>query len=190
LTSTSPGRPSPIQRPKGSTKVSLDVVIPYCLVYLKNRGRVLLIRKSEGRSHAGEWIGLGGKLEPGEDPLSAAVREFSEESGLTIEDPQLRGTFIWIDEVHCGVVHLVTATRWSGTLSESDEGELQWHRIKDLRTLARLATHQLLFLDTVLVDGDRFYSGAAVCQDNKIVEYADNEGPCVPVATRCLGEEK
>ena len=107
--------------------------------------------------------------------MSAAVREFREESGLTIADPQLRGTFIWIDEFHCGIVHLVTAIRWTGTLSESDEGELQWHRIEDLRTLAGLASHQLLFLDTVLSDGDRFYSGAAVVQDNKMVEYADNE---------------
>ena len=161
----------------GSAKVSLDVVIPYCLVYLKSRRKVLLIKKSEGRSHAGEWIGLGGKLEPSEDPVSAAVREFREESGLTIADPQLRGTFIWIDEVHCGIVHIVTATRWTGTLTGSEEGELQWHRIEDLGTLAGLASHQPLFLDTVLLDGDCFYSGAAVVRENKMVEYADNQRP-------------
>lgn len=92
-------------------------------------------------------------------------------------DPQLRGTFIWIDEVHCGIIHIVTATRWTGTLTESEEGALQWHRIEDLGTLAGLAKHQLLFLDTVMLDDDRFYSGAAVVQDNKMVAYADNESP-------------
>lgn len=170
-------RPNSGQRPRRSTQVNLDVVVPYCLVYLKSRGKVLLIKKSEGRSHAGEWIGLGGKFEPGEDPLSAAVREFREESGLTIADPQLRGTFIWIDEVHCGIVHLVTASRWTGALTDSEEGELGWHRLENLRTLGGLADHQLLFLDTVLLDGDRFYSGAAVVRNNKMVEYADNQGP-------------
>ncbi|MYD94312.1 MAG: 8-oxo-dGTP diphosphatase [Chloroflexi bacterium] len=177
MTSTSSDPSGLNQGPKGSTKVSLDIVIPYCLVYLNSRGKVLLIKKSEGRSHAGEWIGLGGKLEPGEDPVSAAVREFREESGLTIADPQLRGTFIWIDEVHCGIVHIVTATKWTGTLTDSEEGELQWHRIEDLGTLPGLASHQPLFLDAVMLDCDRFYSGAAVVREYKMVEYADNQSP-------------
>ncbi|MDP6064656.1 MAG: NUDIX domain-containing protein [SAR202 cluster bacterium] len=48
-------------------------------------------------------IGLGGKIEPGEDPVSSAVRESKKESGLVQEDPMLRGTFVWIDEVNCGM---------------------------------------------------------------------------------------
>ena len=96
-------------RSRTNASVSLStVVIPYCLVYLKSRGKVLLIRKSEGRSHEGQWIGLGGKLLIGEDPVSSAVREFREESGLNLEDPKLRGTLIWIDEAQCGIVHIVT----------------------------------------------------------------------------------
>ena len=154
-----------------SIDLTYDAVIPYCLVYLTNRGKVLLIRKSRGRIYEGEWIGLGGKLELGEDPVSSAVREFREESGLILEDPKLRGTFIWIDEVKCGIVHIVTATRWSGALSESDEGELGWHSLSDLATLDGLARHQRLFLDRLLVDDHHFYSGIAVYQDDEMVDY-------------------
>ena len=154
-----------------SIDLTFDTVIPYCLVYLTSRGKVLLIRKSRGRLHEGEWIGLGGKLEPGEDPVSSAVQEFREESGLILSDPMLRGTFIWIDEVRCGIVHIVTATRWNGALSESDEGELRWHSVSDLPTLDGLARHQRLFLDRLLLDDDHFYSGIAVYQSNKMIVY-------------------
>ena len=159
------------QQQRGSINLTYDVVIPYCLVFLTRQGRVLLIRKAEGRLHEGEWIGLGGKLEPGEDPVSSAVREFREESGLVLEDPKIRGTFIWIDEVKCGIVHIVTATRWRGEVSESDEGELRWHSVSDLPALEGLARHQLLFLDRLLLADDHFYSGIAVYQNDEMVDY-------------------
>ena len=160
-----------------SIDLTFNIVIPYCLVYLKSRGRVLLIRKSKGRSHEGEWIGLGGKLEPGEDPVSSAVREFREESGLTLADPKLRGTFVWLDEVQCGIIHVVTGTRWSGTLSQSEEGELGWHSIQDISTLGDLAEHQRLFLERILLDDEYFYSAVMVYRDNAMVRYSDRESP-------------
>ena len=163
--------------------LTFDIVIPYCLVYLKSRGRVLLIRKSRGRSHEGKWIGLGGKLEPGEDPMSSAVREFREESGLKLEDPRLRGTFVWLDEVKCGIVHIVTGTRWSGALSQSDEGELGWHSTQDLSTLDDLAEHQRLFLDRILLDNEHFYTAVMVYRNNEMVKYLDRENPSGDVAS-------
>jgi len=155
--------------------LTFDAVVQYCLVYLWSRGKVLLIRKSHGRLHEGEWIGLGGKLEPGEEPLAAAVREFNEESGLTLEDPKLAGTFVWIDEAHCGVIHIVTGSRWSGGLSESEEGELRWHSIQDLPKLECLAKHQRLFLDRVLLDNDHFYSAVMVFRNGEMVKYIDGD---------------
>ncbi len=175
MDSVSSGLPAAGQESRRSIDLTFDIVIPYCLVYLKCHGKVLLIRKSKGRSHEGEWIGLGGKLEPGEDPVSSAVREFREESGLTLVDPKLRGTLIWIDEVKCGIVHIFTGTRWSGSLSESEEGELDWHSIQDLPTMDGLAKHQRLFLDRILLDNEHFYSGIAIYRNNEMVDYADSE---------------
>ena len=154
---------------------TFDRVIQYTLVYLSSHGKVLLIKKAPGRSHAGEWIGLGGKLERGEDPVSSAVREVWEESGLTVADPKLRGTFIWIDDVQFGIVYIVTGTRWSGTLAESDEGALQWQSITDLPSLEGLAQHQRLFLDRILGDSNDFYSGVAVYHEGRMVEYLDGD---------------
>ena len=159
----------------GARLLTFDRVIQYTLVYLRSHGTVLLIKKAPGRSHAGEWIGLGGKLERGEDPVASAVREVREESGLTVADPKLRGTFIWIDDVQCGIVYIVTGTRWTGTLVESDEGALQWHRIADLPSLEGLARHQRLFLDRILSGSNDFYSGVAVYHEDRMVEYLDGD---------------
>ena len=46
------------------------------------RGRVLLARRTEGRDLAGLWEFPGGKVEPGESPEDALVRELREELGI------------------------------------------------------------------------------------------------------------
>ena len=46
------------------------------------RGRILLARRTEGRELAGLWEFPGGKVEPGESPEDALVRELREELGI------------------------------------------------------------------------------------------------------------
>lgn len=60
------------------------------LCFVVQDGRVLLIRKKRGIG-AGKINAPGGKVDPGESPLAAAVRETEEEIGVTPLQPQLRG---------------------------------------------------------------------------------------------------
>jgi 8-oxo-dGTP diphosphatase len=46
------------------------------------RGRVLLAQRKQGSHLAGAWEFPGGKVEPGEDPRDALVRELREELGI------------------------------------------------------------------------------------------------------------
>jgi 8-oxo-dGTP pyrophosphatase MutT (NUDIX family) len=46
------------------------------------RDQVVLIRKNKPDWMAGQWNGVGGKIEPGEDPYTAMRREFLEETGV------------------------------------------------------------------------------------------------------------
>lgn len=48
-------------------------------------GRVLLTRRAEGQHLAGMWEFPGGKLETGESPEAAVVRECREECGIEVE---------------------------------------------------------------------------------------------------------
>lgn len=64
------------------------------LCYIRQEGQVLLIRKKRGIG-AGKINGPGGKVDPGETPLAAAIRETEEEVGVTPLDPQLRGDLVF-----------------------------------------------------------------------------------------------
>jgi 8-oxo-dGTP diphosphatase len=44
--------------------------------------KLVLIKKTHPRWQAGRYNGIGGKLEPGESPVEAMVREFREEAGV------------------------------------------------------------------------------------------------------------
>ena len=51
-------------------------------LFSSDRQRVALIRKRQPAWQAGRMNGIGGKVEPGEAPIDAMVREFEEEAGL------------------------------------------------------------------------------------------------------------
>lgn len=55
-----------------------------------NRGQYLLLRRSTKGSRPGEWDLPGGIIEPGEDPVAAAVRETYEETGLILSVNSLK----------------------------------------------------------------------------------------------------
>ena len=52
-------------------------------------GRILLAQRPEGKQLAGLWEFPGGKLEPGETPEAALVRELAEELSITVNETSL-----------------------------------------------------------------------------------------------------
>ena len=63
---------------------------------------LLLYRnKKENDFHRGKFLGIGGRLEPGETPLECILRELKEETGhvLTPQEVSFRG-YIYFDEIH------------------------------------------------------------------------------------------
>lgn len=73
------GRPDPM-----SDRVpALMIVAAAALV--RADGRVLVQQRPEGKAMAGLWEFPGGKLEPGETPAGALVRELTEELGIAVD---------------------------------------------------------------------------------------------------------
>ena len=77
--------------------------------------------------HEGKWNGLGGKFEAGETPEECVIREVWEESGLAIRNPRLHGLLVFTEfKGNDWYVFVFTAHDFSGELTESPEGRLEW----------------------------------------------------------------
>lgn len=99
------------------------------LCYMLQGEDVLLLHrvKKENDLNHDKWIGIGGKFEEDESPEECLLREAWEETGLTLTDYRYRGIVTFVsDEWETEYMHLYTATGWTGTLKECDEGVLEW----------------------------------------------------------------
>lgn len=87
-----------------------------------------------------DWPGVtfpGGHVEKEESFVEAVVREVYEETGLTIENPVLCGTKQFQeDEDTRYVVFFYKASRFTGELRSSDEGEVFWIKRRELTKYA------------------------------------------------------
>jgi len=60
----------------------LKIVLVAAVALIDADGRVLLAQRPAGKSMAGLWEFPGGKVEPGESPETALMRELNEELGI------------------------------------------------------------------------------------------------------------
>ena len=117
------------------------------LCYPERDGRYLMLHrtKKEKDENRDKWIGIGGKFEAGESPEDCLKREALEETGLTLTSFRYRGIVTFVsNEYGTEYMHLFTASDWTGTLKECDEGDLEWI---DKRRL----------FDLTLWEGDRIF---------------------------------
>ena len=105
------------------------------LCLLKKDNKILLAMKKRGFGE-GKYNGVGGKLEEGETPEQAMIRETKEEILVTPTKYEKVG-FLEFDEYYKGkkgriAFHLYIATEWIGEPSESDEMIPKWFDINEI----------------------------------------------------------
>ena len=82
-----------------------------------------------------DWKGYtfpGGHVEAGESFVDAVIREMKEETGLTVTNPKLVGIKQFPINNGRYIVLLFKATEFTGTVTSSDEGEMEWIDIDEL----------------------------------------------------------
>ena len=125
------------------------VFMNMCMVL--SGGRVAVIERKKR-----DWPGItfpGGHVEQGESFVDSVIREIREETGLTVETPELRGITDWRDGDCRYVVLLYRAESFSGELRSSDEGRVWWEeldRLPELKLSSGMEDYIKVFLETDL----------------------------------------
>lgn len=98
-------------------------------------GRVLLAQRPKGKSMAGLWEFPGGKVEAGETPEAALIRELHEELGINTWASCLAPlTFAShaYDDFHL-LMPLFACRKWDGIVEGREGQALKWVRANDLK---------------------------------------------------------
>lgn len=116
--------------------MKLLLVVACALVDSDNR--VLVTQRPEGKALAGLWEFPGGKLEAGERPEPALIRELAEELGIEVKEaclaPLTFASYAY-PEFHL-LMPLYICRRWEGAVSSREGQALKWVRPGKLRDLA------------------------------------------------------
>ena len=102
------------------------------LIFVVRNGQILLIEKLRGIGQ-GKINGPGGKIDPGETSLEAALREAEEELHIRVTDAKKCGE-LWfamsdIPDIHC---HVFVASEFDGTPTATDEAIPRWTPIEEI----------------------------------------------------------
>jgi 8-oxo-dGTP diphosphatase len=102
-------------------------------------GRWLLQKRPAGKRHAGLWEFPGGKVEPGETPLHALVREVNEELTIGLAEEHLRPAARAQAEAGENeaeiVITLYKVREWQGVPQPEPGAELGWFTPDELNRL-------------------------------------------------------
>jgi 8-oxo-dGTP diphosphatase len=104
-------------------------VVPRTLSFLLDRDQILLLKIPEERGPwAGKYNGVGGHIERGENPLSAARREILEETGAVLGPLELCGVVMIDTQATPGICLFVYVGELDSSkpLHSSEEGALEW----------------------------------------------------------------
>lgn len=111
------------------------IILVSAVALIDPDGRVLLAQRPAGKSMAGLWEFPGGKVEPGETPEAALIRELGEELGIDTWASCLAPlTFAShaYDEFHL-LMPLFACRKWQGIAAPREGQKLAWVRASDLR---------------------------------------------------------
>ena len=113
----------------------MKILLVVAVALIDADDRVLIAQRPEGKALAGLWEFPGGKIDAGERPEDALIRELREELGVTVKEaclaPLTFASYAY-PEFHL-LMPLYVCRRWEGFVQSREGQALKWVRAKDLR---------------------------------------------------------
>ena len=113
----------------------MKIILVSAVALIDPDGRVLLAQRPPGKSMAGLWEFPGGKVDPGESPEAALIRELKEELGIdTFASCLAPLTFAShrYPDFHL-LMPLYACRKWQGIATGREGQALAWVRPQDMR---------------------------------------------------------
>ena len=141
-------------------------------IYIKNN-QILLLQKPR----RGWWAIPGGKVEPEETVKQAVIREYWEETGITIKNPVLTGIYTFLmrngdqNEIREWMMFTFFANEGEGEAKEETlEGKLQWHPIEKVKHLP-MAEGDHSIIRQALFGKDVLFGTFEYTEDFRLLSY-------------------
>lgn len=152
-------------------EVSTMQRVTNCILIKDNK--VLLLQKPR----RGWWVAPGGKMEPGESVKEAVKREYLEETGIIIKNPEISGIFTIIikdldnEILSEWMMFTFKATQCEGEkLEQSPEGHLEWKALDEIRELP-MAEGDHLYFQHILTEDRPIYGTFHYTPDFTLISY-------------------
>ena len=128
----------------------MKILLVVAAAIINQHGEILLAQRPQGKQLAGSWEFPGGKLEAGESPEAALIRELKEELGITAQPQDLEPFWFLSHPYPQFAFHLLMPVyllkKWQGTPHALEHAALRWSKPDDMHQL------NMIEADTPLVD--------------------------------------
>ena len=141
-----------------------------CLLLKDNK--VLLLQKPR----RGWWVAPGGKMEPGESVRESCIREYREETGIYLRNPNIKGIFTFIIKdgdkiISEWMMFTFFSTNADGVnVDESAEGKIVWQDLDDVKNLP-MAEGDYHILDYMIHGNGIIYGTFTYTPDFELISY-------------------
>ncbi len=117
----------------------MKILLVVAAVIINDKGEILLAQRPEGKRLAGKWEFAGGKVEEGESPESALIRELREELGIEITPKNLENFCFLSHPYQEFDFHLLMPVyicrKWQGTPKALEHSAICWVLPNDMHKL-------------------------------------------------------
>lgn len=136
----------------------LGQLIVACETYIVHDGKVLMHKRAKDKEKfPGFWIGPGGHVDEGENALSTAIREVKEETGVNINENDIKlkvlafhhhidRSEVWVEYLYRAVIPK------SQKIRSSKEGKSQWIEIEKMLRMENVFPPSKYYFDHILND--------------------------------------
>lgn len=108
----------------------MKIIFAAAVILLNNKSEVFITERPAGKIWPGYWEFPGGKIEAGETPEAALLREVAEEIGITLKEVTPFGfvSETRADEGYHVVVLCYLCRSWQGTPQAQEQQQIAWVR--------------------------------------------------------------